>query len=266
MFKLNKDSVPGTFVIIIGFCLVCSLLVSATVVVLEQPKAAAVENDRQVNILKVSGFPVQGSVRDTFKQHIEAHLIDVEQGVLADDAVSGPAEIEAYNFASLAKKPESSVAIPKADDQAGIRAHAKYMPIYLSKADDGSVTRVILPFYGQALWSTVYGYVAVDPADGNTVRGVTFYSHGETPGLGGEIENPRWQALWEDKTFMDPSGAYRFAIKKNADHDGTGKDFEVDALSGATLTSRGVNDFTAYWFGHAYRAFLDKLKNGEIQL
>ncbi len=259
MSELNKDSVLGTFVIIVTFCLVCSVLVSSAVVALDPFKTAAVANDRQVNILKVSGFEVEDSVAKTFAKHIEAHLIEVDTGALADDVVSKD-QIEGYNFASLAKKPQTSVKIAKDKDVAGILTHSKYMPIYFAKDDNGQVTRVILPFYGQALWSTVYGYVAISPEDANTILGVTFYSHGETPGLGGEIDNPRWQALWVNKKLTDESGAYKFQITKNA----ADQNFDIDALSGATLTSNGVNNTAAYWLGDAYKPFLEKLKNGEI--
>lgn len=259
MSKLNKDSVLGTFVIIIGFCLVCSVLVSSAVVALNPYKAAAVANDRQVNILKVSGFEVEGSVADTYKKHIEAHLVDVEHGVLADDGKTAE-QIEAFDFKSLAKKDGENLAIPAEDDFAKIKTISKLMPVYFSKDDTGTVQRVIVPFYGQALWSTVYGYVAIDPKDGNTIKAVTFYEHGETPGLGGEIENPRWQALWVDKKINDESGAYKFGIKKHA----AAKDFDVDALSGATLTSVGVDGFSHYWLGKAYQPFLQNLSKGEI--
>lgn len=260
MSKLNKDSALGTFVVIITFCLVCSVLVSSAVVALDPFKAAAVANDRQVSILKVSGFEVEGSVAKTFSKHIESHLIDVETGAIADSAVNNAADIEGYNFASLAKKPDTSVKIPKDQDVAGILSRSKLMPVYFAKNDKGQVERVILPFYGQALWSTVYGYVAVSPADGNTILGVTFYSHGETPGLGGEIDNPRWQALWVNKKLTDDNGNYLFHIIKNAQN----KDHEIDALSGATLTSNGVDHLSAYWLGNAYRPFLEKLSKGEI--
>jgi Na+-transporting NADH:ubiquinone oxidoreductase subunit C len=259
--KLNKDSVLGTFVIIIGFCLVCSVLVSSAVVALNPYKAQAIANDLQINILKVSGFEVQGSVAETYKKHIDLHLIDVDKGVIADDQVK---DVSKYDFRSAAKKPALSEPIAKDDDTAGIKNRAKLMPVFYSKDDAGKVVRVILPIYGQGLWSTVYGYVAVDPQDGNTIKGVTFYEHGETPGLGGEIENPRWQALWVDKKIMNDQGKEGFTIKKNADHQGQGKDFEVDALSGATLTSRGVDGFAKYWLGKAYQPFLKNLREGGI--
>lgn len=263
MSKLNKDSVLGTFVIIIGFCLVCSVLVASAVVALDPFKAAAIANDRQVNILKVSGFEVEGSVASTYAKHIEPHLIDVETGLIADEGYT-PEQIDAFDFKSFSKKPETSAPIDPADDTGNIKTISKVMPVFYSKDESGNVVRVILPFYGQALWSTVYGYVAVDPQDGNTLKGVTFYEHGETPGLGGEIENPRWQALWVDKQINDASGAYKFGIFKHADHEGAGKNFQIDGLSGATLTSNGVDGFAKYWLGKAYQPFLKNLREGEI--
>ena len=132
------------------------------------------------------------------------------------------------------------------------------MPVYFAK-DGGKTVRIILPFYGQALWSTVYGYVAVSPEDGNTILGVTFYSHGETPGLGGEIDNPNFQKKWEGKKIQI-DGNYAFKICKNA------KDNQIDALSGATLTSNGVDNTAKYWFDVGYKPFLEKISKGEISV
>ena len=260
MLKLNKDSVFGTFVIIIGFCLVCSVVVSSAVVALGPFQQAAIANDRQVNILRVSGFDIKGSVAATYKTHIEAKLLDLETGKFVEDPNN---EADAYNFQSLAKNPEFNTAIPSDVDYGGIRTRTKLMPVYLSKDEAGNVVRYILPFYGQALWSTVYGYLAVD-TDGNTMKAVTFYSHGETPGLGGEIDNPRWQALWVDKKITREDGTRGFNITKTPDHNGEGKDYDVDSLSGATLTARGVDNATKYWFNVAYKAFLENVRKGEL--
>lgn len=260
MFKLNKDSVFGTFVIIIALCLVCSVLVSSAVVALGPFQQAAIANDRQVNILRVSGFEIEGSVAETYSKHIEAKLLDVATGKFTD---APAAEADGFNFQSLAKDPAFNVAIPAEEDFAGIRTRTKLMPVFLSKDDQGQVVRYILPFYGQGLWSTMYGYVAVAP-DGNTIKAVTFYSHGETPGLGGEIDNPRWQALWVDKKIFREDGSRGFNISKTADHQGEGKDYDVDSLSGATLTTNGVDRSAQYWLNVAYKPFLENLRKGEI--
>ncbi|MCI6864122.1 MAG: Na(+)-translocating NADH-quinone reductase subunit C [Anaerobiospirillum succiniciproducens] len=260
MLKLNKDSVFGTFVVIIAFCLVCSVVVSSAVVALGPFQQAAIANDRQINILRVSGFEVEGSVAKTYAKHIEARLVDLETGKYVEDSAIAPSD---FNFQSLAKNPDFNVAIPAEEDVANIRTRTKLMPIYLSKDENGNTVRYILPFYGMALWSTVYGYVALDP-DGNTIKAITFYSHGETPGLGGEIDNPRWQALWIDKKLTREDGSRGFNITKTPDHNGEGKDYDVDSLSGATLTARGVDNAANYWFENAYKAFLENLRKGEM--
>ena len=260
MLKFNKDSVVGTFTVILGFCLVCSVLVSSAVVALDPFKAAAVANDRQVSILRVSGYEVQGTVAQTYEAHIQAQLLDTETGKLVPEM---QAEADGYNFVSQAKNPQANVVIPSEEDIAGIRMHSKLMPVYFAHDEEGNVSRVILPFYGAALWSTAYGYVAV-ATDGNTIKGVTFYQHGETPGLGGEIDNPRWQALWVDKKIENPEGQLAFNILKGADHEGDSKDYEVDALSGATLTTNGIRHAAQYWLGTVYKPFLDQLRKGEI--
>ena len=260
MLKFNKDSVFGTFTVIIGLCLVCSVLVSSAVVALGPFQQAAINNDRQVNILRVSGHDIEGTVADTYNKYIEARLVDLDTGKYVD--VSSE-EAAAYNFQSLAKDPNYNTAIPADVDYAKMRVRAKNMPVFLAKNAEGKVERYILPFYGQALWSTVYGYVAVAP-DGNTIKAVTFYSHGETPGLGGEIDNPRWQALWVDKKIWREDGSDGFVITKGADHVGEGKDYEVDALSGATLTAVGVNNAAHYWLHVAYKPFLENVRKGEI--
>lgn len=261
MPKLNKDSVFGTFVVIIVFCLVCSVLVSTAVVALDPFKKAAIINDRQISILRVSGFDIEGSVAQTYDKHIDANLLDLASGEFVADR---KAEADGYNFASLAKQPATSEAIPADVDYAGIRTRAQFMPVYLSKDENGNVVRVILPIYGQALWSTAYGYVALSP-DGNTIEGVTFYSHGETPGLGGEIDNPRWQSLWYGKKLVREDGTYGFNITKTPDNVGEGKDFDVDSLSGATLTARGINNSVHYWMDVAYKPFLDNLRTKGLQ-
>ena len=202
MLKLNKDSAVGTFVIIIAFCLVCSVLVSSAVVALGPFQQAAIANDRQVNILKVSGYNVETTVADTYAKHIEARMLDVASGNIVPEM---QAQADGYNFASAAKQAGASEAIPADKDIAKIRSRAKLMPIYIAKDDNGTPTRIILPFYGQALWSTAYGYLALS-TDANTVEGIVFYSHGETPGLGGEIDNPRWQAIWQGKKLENADG------------------------------------------------------------
>ncbi|MEM7474458.1 MAG: NADH:ubiquinone reductase (Na(+)-transporting) subunit C, partial [Planctomycetota bacterium] len=125
--------------------------------------------------------------------------------------------------------------------------------VFLVKEGE-AVQQFIVPVYGMGLWSTLYGYVAVDK-DLTTIRGLTYYEHAETPGLGGEVENERWKAMWVGKKIFDEKVAVTEA--KNEDIKvgvakgspaGEAKKYMVDGLSGATITSRGVDTMLKYWF------------------
>ena len=127
--------------------------------------------------------------------------------------------------------------------------------------DSGQVEQVVLPIYGKGLWSTLYGFIAVDK-DGKTVRGITFYQHGETPGLGGEVDNPRWKALWKGKQLFDGSVQSEIEVIKGVVVAGTAKaQYQIDGLSGATITSNGVEQLVRYWVGpDGFGPFLEKLR------
>jgi Na+-transporting NADH:ubiquinone oxidoreductase subunit C len=160
-----------------------------------------------------------------------------------------------YNFVSESKLPEKNVAISKAEDFGDIKVRARYMPVYLVKAN-GQVSEVVLPFYGQGLWSTMYGYLAVD-ADGSTIKGVKYYSQGETAGLGAEVTNPAYTGKWIAKKLYE-NGEYKFKVTKGADKTSP---YQVDAISGATLTSDGVNNSVKYWFEKVYVDYLRGLNH-----
>jgi Na+-transporting NADH:ubiquinone oxidoreductase subunit C len=100
--------------------------------------------------------------------------------------------------------------------------------------------------YGKGLWSTLYGFLSVE-ADKATVRGITFYKHAETPGLGGEVDNANWKQLWHGKQAFDSDGAVALGVIKGK---APAEDpHAVDGLSGATITSNGVDDMVKYWLG-----------------
>jgi Na+-transporting NADH:ubiquinone oxidoreductase subunit C len=135
--------------------------------------------------------------------------------------------------------------------------------VYLIRGPTGELTRIILPVHGYGLWSTMYGFLALE-ADGETVAGVQFYDHGETPGLGGEIDNPNWQARWVGKRVFDEQGELRIRVVKGPvrpeDPDAP---YEVDAISGATLTSEGVGRMVRFWLGEqAFGPYLERVRRG----
>lgn len=130
---------------------------------------------------------------------------------------------------------------------------------------EGQLDSIILPVHGYGLWSTLYGFLALE-GDLNTVVGLGFYSHAETPGLGGEVDNPQWKALWPGKKIYEEgswSPEIRL-IKGNVDPTSSSAPYQIDGLSGATLTSNGVTHLVQFWMGeNGYAPFLKNLKAGE---
>jgi len=153
------------------------------------------------------------------------------------------------------------VAIPKKKDIGGIRRKSRYQSIYFTKGDRDQ-RRIILPMHGNGLWSTMYGFLALDAADLNTILSFAFYEHGETPGLGGEVDNPDWKGSWTQnkKAFDDSWKPSIKVVKGKARQDSI---HEVDGLSGATLTARGVENLVLFWLGEeGYGPLLTRLREG----
>ena len=152
------------------------------------------------------------------------------------------------------------VNIPGDKDIAGLSARSKYAKVYVKRDDSGSIDTVILSQWGKGLWSTMYGFIALG-TDLNTIKGFGYYAQGETPGLGGEVDNPKWKAQWVGKKLFNDAGEVAFKVAKGL----ASGEHQVDGLSGATITCNGVTSSMKYWFGeHGYANFLAKLKAGEI--
>ena len=129
-------------------------------------------------------------------------------------------------------------------------------PVYLWLNDQNSIDKVVVPIRGYGLWGTLYGYLSLD-SDLNTVRGIEFYDHKETPGLGAEVENQDWKDLWEGKLLYGNDGGVQLKVVKGS---AKGK-YQINGLSGATLTSNGVSNMINYWLGSdGYGPALEKIK------
>jgi Na+-transporting NADH:ubiquinone oxidoreductase subunit C len=194
-------------------------------------------------------------VQDIFASRIKAKVIDLSTG--EENTDFDPLTFDALK---AAKDPKTSIALSNDEDIASISRREQYATIY-ELENEGALEALILPVRGYGLWSTLYGFLALKP-DMNTAVGLGFYQHGETPGLGGEVDNPRWKALWPGKTLFDETGAPVIRIVKggvNPANPDAGH--QVDALSGATLTSRGVNNLLLFWLGDkGFGPYLAKLR------
>ncbi len=139
-------------------------------------------------------------------------------------------------------------------------ASGEQAPVFLVRSN-GDIEQVILPVQGAGLWGTMYGYLAVE-ADGQTARGLQFYQHIETPGLGDGVDKPAWQAQWRGKRLFDDNGDPLIEVVKGSAP--AGSDYQIDGLVGATLTGRGVSIFVRHWIGpEGYGPFLKSLSGKE---
>jgi Na+-transporting NADH:ubiquinone oxidoreductase subunit C len=255
---MGKEPAAKPFYSVLILAFVCSVLVSGAAVGLRSKQDANRQLDQKKNILRAAQLYDKNKSIDTLFSVIETKIVELTTGKFVPENQLSP---ETYNQLQAALSADSGRLLDKKDDIAGLRRVEKYSLVYLVK-DGSETTQVILPVRGKGLWSTMYGYVSLD-ADLTTIRGISFYEHGETPGLGGEIENEKWQAGWQGKKMYNPSATLALQVVKGKASTG-GKDaqYQIDGLSGATMTADGVNDLMHFWFGeHGFKPFFDRVKN-----
>jgi Na+-transporting NADH:ubiquinone oxidoreductase subunit C len=255
-----SETPKRTLLVATVLCAVCSVLVSGAYVALKPKQDFNKDIDFKKNILMSAGLLNQDTnVNEAFKQ-VESIVIDLETGTLAEGI-----EAQSFDQAKADSDPKYVESIDKTQDLAGIKRRAKLQKVYLVKKD-GALDQIVLHVYGKGLWSTMKGFLSLDK-DANTVRGFNFYSHAETPGLGGEIDNPKWIAQWPGKkVFTEDFQPAVDVIKGNVDPSMAGAEHKIDGLSGATLTSVGVENTFRYWLSdNGYAKFLSKVRSGDIQ-
>ncbi|MEZ4747517.1 MAG: Na(+)-translocating NADH-quinone reductase subunit C [Calditrichia bacterium] len=259
---MQVDSIKNILIVALGVCLICSILVSGAAVSLSGIQAENRKLDKLKNILEAGQLLKSDEpVEKVYREKIEAVLVDLSTGQTIPEAQqTGLLNIETFDIPKVAGDAQLGYAIPANEDIAQIKRRPKNMPVYLVKNGD-AVEKIILPIYGKGLWSTMYGFLALD-SDLKTVRGITFYQHGETPGLGGEVDNPRWKSQWNGKKAFDDSGDVIINVIKGAvDPNSPASSHQIDGLSGATITTRGVDKLIEYWLSDTgYGKYLETLK------
>lgn len=249
----NKETPIKTIGFVLAVCLVCAALVSISAVQLKPLQVANKLLDQQTKILETAGLlDVAGNdIVATYNKYVDARMIDLDSGEFVDGDPLLFDERRDARDATKSEKPENDIA--------GINRRANEGVVYLVRNDSGSVETVVLPIVGSGLWDLMFGYVGLQP-DLNTVRSVIYSDHKETPGLGAEVMNPKWKALWPGKKIYNEQGEVAVELVK-----GGAKPTNihgVDALSGATLTSNGVTRTLQFWFGEeGYKPFIAKYRS-----
>jgi len=255
---MPNDNYKKTVLVALLLCFVCSIAVATAAVVLKPIQTENKLLDKKSNIIQIANLQEEGKTVDEIFQRIEAKVVDLQTGDYVDDI--DPAT---YDARAASVDPQQNVVLSADEDIASIKRHAKYAVVYLVKGAQGKLQKIILPVYGYGLWSTMYGFVALE-GDINTIVGLGFYDHAETPGLGGEIDNPNWKAQWIGKKIYGPDGKVDISVVKNAATEGEKAQYQVDAISGATLTSNGVDNLLHFWLGEkGFGPYLQKLRQGE---
>lgn len=261
---MGNDSIKKVLLVSFSLCIFCSVLVSGAAIVLKEKQDQNKVIDVKRNLLISSGV-IDASVKDK-TEILNAYSAVVE---LAVDLSSGNV-ISGYDVASLdmrkmAKVPGQNIELSSTADLAKIKSISKISKVYLVKNSSNKVEKIVLPIHGKGLWSTLYGFLALSP-DTKTVKGLGFYEHGETPGLGGEVDNPRWKKNWINKVVLDGNFKPQMVVVKGqVDHGQASNANKIDGLSGATITSNGVQSLVNFWVGeNGFGPFLTKFRNGEV--
>ncbi len=256
--EMPRDSSTKTLLVALGVSLVCALVISTAAVLLRPLQLANLEREREAEILAIaSRLPGIDQLMGTLEApQLESLLIEFATGKIVPS--SNPA---AYDVAAAANDPQQSIALPAEEDIAGIQRRAHFGLVYLV-SQAGAVKLYILPVYGSGYASTLYGYLAL-AEDGNTVAALTFYEHGETPGIGTRIDSPKWRSLWPGKRARDEEGRLRIDVASGpVPASSPEAPYQVDGITGATATSRGVGNLVRFWLGdYGYGPYLEQVRS-----
>ena len=259
-----KDTVRQTFIVSLSLCLVASVVVSGAAVMLKPTQIQNQTLDQRKNILIAAGLldPEEDFTAERIEEvfgQVEPRVVDLDTGEYVTDI-----DAATYDQRKAARDPDASRGLGADEDIASIGRRPHLASVYLVKDDSGEVSNIILPVHGYGLWSTMYGYLALE-TDTRTVAGLTFYEQGETAGLGSEVANPQWLALWPGKeVFGDDGKPAITVVKGSVDSQSPNAMHEVDGLAGATLTANGVTNLMAFWLGDlGFGPYLAKLREGE---
>lgn|SRR5690554_4706756 len=260
----NKESIQRTLLVAFLVCLVCSVLVASVAVMLRPTQVMNRLLDTQRSIVNVAGMDAKAmsasEIQGLFGTRIVAKLVELKTGQYstAKDPVT-------FNPITAAKDPATSTQLDASEDIASIQRIEKYTTVYLVNDEQGELQSIVLPIRGYGLWGTLYGFMAI-ASDLNTVKGLAFHDHKETPGLGGEVDNPKWKATWVGKKVYDDENHVALSVSKGSlKADDPQAIYKIDALAGATLTSKGVNNLVHFWMGeHGFGPYIANLRSGEL--
>lgn len=258
---MNTDKPQTAFLIVVAVALVCAVLVSLSAIGLRpiQERNALIERSR--NIVALSGLVEPGRALSGEEilaaiAQMDVRVVNIDTGEFEDGI--DPAE---FDPRAAVLDPEFGVAIAPEQDLAQLGRRSRYEIVHIVWEGD-AIKRVILPIVGQGMWSTMYGYIALEN-DFSTIAAATFYEQAETAGLGDKITDPDWLATWQGRALFGNDGRFRFRVAAGpVDPGSAAAGHEVDGISGASVTGSAVSRLVQYWFGpNGYERFLTNMRN-----
>ncbi|QDT66842.1 Na(+)-translocating NADH-quinone reductase subunit C [Calycomorphotria hydatis] len=272
---MSRDSIGNILKVATSLCLICSLLVSAAAIGLRSFQETNKLRDKQKNVLMAAGKATSettsAEVEKLFGEEVTPLQIDLDTG----DFYTKDSEkyVADYDQRSAEKKPEDMEEIPadiRREYSYGIASRVKRAEVYVI-GDVDSPELIVLPIRGKGLWSTLYGFLALelkkDPAgeEPYVIKGITYYEHAETPGLGGEVDNPKWKAQWEGKIPYEETADGELKPQISVSKAVVGpQDAHIDAIAGATITSNGVQSMVNFWLSDdGFGKYLEKLSGAD---
>jgi Na+-transporting NADH:ubiquinone oxidoreductase subunit C len=258
----DVNSVRYTVVFATVVCVICAALIATAAVLTKPSQVTNALVYKEKNVLLAAGLIEPGAkvskaqVEAIFQQSIQARLVDLSTGELLPEST---ADARRYDQRVARDDPATSRVAPV--NAAGIRRLPHQGIVYLIKKGD-AIDQIVIAVEGLGMWGQMYGFMALAP-DANTVRGLTFYDQRETPGLGGEIANPSWQALWRGRKAFDDNWDVGIQVIKGQAGPPATDPMRVDGLSGSTITSKAITELVRFWLGEqGYGRFLKKFREG----
>ena len=250
---LPNESRTKTLVMAFLVAAVCALMVSGATVLLRPIQAAnrAAEEQARIEAL-VRGIPGMADLLEQSGGTLSTVVIDLDDGRAAQDVTTDTLDTflaDTGNWTSL----------DAGADLAGLGQRPDYAQIFLLRQGD-AISLVLLPMTGQGYGGRIDAILALE-GDMNTIAGIAITSHSETPGLGGRIEDPSWQASFPGTEIRDDSGELRFNVARG---DASGP-YQVDGITGATRTGRGISNMVRFWLGSdGYGPLIRAIERGEF--
>ncbi len=243
---------------IIGFTAALTIVVGGLLSLASQGLAPAqkksVELDTKSQILasvmdreELATF-TKDQILSMYNERIESLVVDINGSIVEKNKKGGPLVAEEVNILKNYKKDPKD----------------RLYPVFKYKNADNpqKIDAYILPLYGAGLWDKIWGYVALK-SDLNTIAGTAFDHKAETPGLGARIGSPEIQNRYVGKKILDGSGNLVSVNMVKGEGNAGLTEHQVDGMSGATITGRGVNDMLENYLSY-YKSYFEKVNSGSL--